>query len=203
MDVFSDFMNTIGSIAIDFNMGSWLLTLFAVWMGIGTAVFLKRNGIVLPLVKKTDIAKVGAVGDLVKMGTVGDFAMGFFISFGFSTAGIAPFFAWSLSTMLASAADWVRKKHEGRTSAIVILRVEVLELMELLQNDPKKFRVVIREKMGIDDEPDLPASEEDIPDPEQPELGSVVLCESEGESEPEDKVIPEPEPPSETPPPEE
>jgi len=197
MDIFSDFVNAIGSIAIDFNFGTWALTLFAVWMGIGTAVFLKRNGIVLPLIEKPD----------VKMGTIGDFAMGFFISFGFSTAGIAPFFAWSLSTMLASAADWVRKKHEGRTSAITTLREEVLELMELLQNDPKQFRVVIREKIGIVDdniEPDLPATEEEIPDPDtvQPKSGSVVLCESEGKPEPEAKVIPEPEPSPETPPPE-
>ena len=65
MDIFSDIANAIGGIAIDFNFGTWALTLFAVWMGIGTAVFLKRNGVVLPMMKKPD----------VKLGIVGDFAM--------------------------------------------------------------------------------------------------------------------------------
>lgn len=184
MDIFSDFITAIGNIAIDFNFGTWALTLFAVWMGIGTAVFLKRNGIVLPLIEKPD----------VKMGTIGDFAMGFFISFGFSTAGIAPFFAWSLSTMLASAADWVRKKHEGRTSAIATLREEVLELLELSDSDPEKFKIMIREKMGIvDDEigPDLTATGEDILDPD------IVPSESPPELEAEVVPEPEPEPPPE------
>jgi hypothetical protein len=192
MDIFSDFANAIGAIAIDFNFGTWALTLFAVWMGIGTAVFLKRNGIVLPVVKKPD---------QVKMGTVGDFAMGFFISFGFSTAGIAPFFAWSLSTMLASVADWVRKKHEGRASAIATLKAELLELMELRESDPEKFKLAIREKMGIVDgevEPDLLVTGEEILEPDLVQVEPVL----ESEVEPEAEVIPEPEqaPEPETPP---
>lgn len=185
MDVFSDFINAIGDIAIDFNFGTWALTLFAVWMGIGTAVFLKRNGIVLPSIEKPD----------VKMGTIGDFAMGFFISFGFSTAGIAPFFAWSLSTMLASVADWVRKKYEGRISAIAVLKAEILELMELSESDPEKFKITLREMMGIVDdetEPDLFVTGEDI-------LDSDVV---QPEPSPEAEVVPEPEPPPEAPKPE-